>query len=1204
MVLSTRSKTFQDALIDVDEKIKSQQIKSTEDLEAYLDEKEIDYADFMSATDKSRKEESSGEEDFRGRYGYTGRTVGRALGETAEGLVTFGEMIAPEAVEDMVGAAAESIGEYIPDYVKEAASEFFDPYHGTGTGAAIEEGIGTIGSYLVPGMAGVKLVNAASKGVKAIKAAQPGVRAVTNKLADKIGKRGVELSEKTAGYVKPAVGFAGGATVVEDPEENLINTMIKQFPESEKYLGRLAIDPNDSEAKQYTQAFINNLGLEAVMTPVAIGTFLAAKAAAKGTGKVVGKVVPNRIKQNFTANLGTDDITGGLLVERTQAVEAAMLRATAVADELEEAVIKEYTDPTNPKLVEKLNSALETGNFKGLKKETKNKLIEMRNNLDTVGSAVNKDTKGDYKATIAANLPGEKKKFGTYITRSYDFFDDPKIKKDVRKAYSEFRKGNVNPKGDVFSDALASLEGQYGLTKSKATDYLDELLGHGEFARPGYDNNSLENIIESLSSKTRSFSTAKVGQARTDIPKDVRVLLGEVKDPFRNYVKTYSNLAKVRAENKFLSEVSQNLINKGIAKTEKPIDGLNYYSLKDITEKRLGAVVGKTTAKEGFNNPLEKLYVSKAYKDALESGYEAVNIEGPYMKAWMMSKGLSQTAKTIYSPTTHGRNVIGNFFFLGANGMLGPKGGLDALKAVSNNLLNLKNKDLTEQYARYVELGIANSGVKLGVLRNNLRAFDKNPTKWLEKSSENKIVGGIKKGDAGLKDVYQAEDDIFKIAHFIKSLDTVKKSNKYKDLPLEQQERIAAQRTRDLMPNYNLVPKAIKSLRGAAVGDFVSFPAELIRISKNLAKYTIDDLAMGDATFANAAAKRLGGMTAIGLGGDIASDYTKNLYGITEEQEKQLDNINKPWEARTDKLYLSPIMTDRNNHEVVDYFNMGYVDPFNYIKTFTKGLHTAIAEGKDLSEFEQQKLAYGLFENAVSPFLSPSMITEGLLDGVDRLRSDDPVYKKVIAAGEYAIGPFVPGFATAINKSYQYSKSKEKADQFGGEPRKKGGASTIAGEQDLLAGIGFKRQRFDITNSVKNSLKSPLKRASTAGRDLTYELNNNYNLTEEDKPAIEELYLDAQRNKLGAYQELKSLTDSYKSLFGADYVSKFQKAIKLSGIPDGQAKHINNASSNIFEPYLFKPSENITLESRPALPWGYFNDVFTELGGSAIEKKD
>ena len=45
-----------------------------------------------------------------------------------------------------------------------------------------------------------------------------------------------------------------------------------------------------------------------------------------------------------------------------------------------------------------------------------------------------------------------------------------------------------------------------------------------------------------------------------------------------------------------------------------------------------------------------------------------------------------------------------------------------------------------------------------------------------------------------------------------------------------------------MMPNYNLVPKAIKSLRAMPVGNFVAFPAEMVRNSYNLAKYAWKDI--------------------------------------------------------------------------------------------------------------------------------------------------------------------------------------------------------------------------------------------------------------------------------------------------------------------------------------------------------------------------
>ena len=55
-------------------------------------------------------------------------------------------------------------------------------------------------------------------------------------------------------------------------------------------------------------------------------------------------------------------------------------------------------------------------------------------------------------------------------------------------------------------------------------------------------------------------------------------------------------------------------------------------------------------------------------------------------------------------------------------------------------------------------------------------------------------------------------------------------------------EEMAAARTRDLMPNYALVPKAVKMLRRWPLSDFAAWPSEMMRVSKNLLKYTYDDV--------------------------------------------------------------------------------------------------------------------------------------------------------------------------------------------------------------------------------------------------------------------------------------------------------------------------------------------------------------------------
>ena len=69
-------------------------------------------------------------------------------GEIARGVVDFGQLILPE-VEKAVGDAAESLGEYIRESVKELAAKSLTRI--TALGCYGEEIIGTIGAILFQG---------------------------------------------------------------------------------------------------------------------------------------------------------------------------------------------------------------------------------------------------------------------------------------------------------------------------------------------------------------------------------------------------------------------------------------------------------------------------------------------------------------------------------------------------------------------------------------------------------------------------------------------------------------------------------------------------------------------------------------------------------------------------------------------------------------------------------------------------------------------------------------------------------------------------------------------------------------------------------------------------------------------------------------------------------------------------------------------
>ena len=114
MALSFRTKTFQDTLTEIGEKISSGELQE-KDIDSFVVDKGINLEDFVSAEKDYLKAIDSGEEDFRAMqfsdkdlFGPDKeleslyRTSGRFLGETGRGLVSFGDAVLPEQLTDII----------------------------------------------------------------------------------------------------------------------------------------------------------------------------------------------------------------------------------------------------------------------------------------------------------------------------------------------------------------------------------------------------------------------------------------------------------------------------------------------------------------------------------------------------------------------------------------------------------------------------------------------------------------------------------------------------------------------------------------------------------------------------------------------------------------------------------------------------------------------------------------------------------------------------------------------------------------------------------------------------------------------------------------------------------------------------------------------------------------------------------------------
>ena len=94
----------------------------------------------------------------------------------------------------------------------------------------------------------------------------------------------------------------------------------------------------------------------------------------------------------------------------------------------------------------------------------------------------------------------------------------------------------------------------------------------------------------------------------------------------------------------------------------------------------------------------------------------------------------------------------------------------------------------------------------------------------------------------------------------------------------EAMKRYAADNVRNLVPNYELVPEFIKGLRMVPLGNFVAFPAEILRTGFNILNTAAKELSSDDIAIREIGMKRLmGGVTAFSVAGDGLQRFAQKV---------------------------------------------------------------------------------------------------------------------------------------------------------------------------------------------------------------------------------------------------------------------------------------------------------------------------------------
>ena len=376
---------------------------------------------------------------------------------------------------------------------------------------------------------------------------------------------------------------------------------------------------------------------------------------------------------------------------------------------------------------------------------------EMRNHIDRLSQMLidSGAVEGDMAEAIRDNM-------GTYITRSYEIFDNKNFRQKVGEQELQAAKNFLRTQPGMI--ALAQAEAaRTGTTVDEALDALvdnkiDEYFADAETGA----------LVKGSKLGSKDLSTLK---ERKEIPEQIRMLMGEYSDPAMNYARTVLNIASLAARHQFLTQVKE----AGMGK---------FFFEKNDSQRPKG--FDTEIAAEGSDtmSPLNGLMTTPEIAEAfgLYNGQKGEDswysqLSRIYYKAMALVKWL----KTIASVSTHMKNIYGNFAFVGVNGHSLVEIG-KAIKVVAQDLKTMSKPEVEAKIDEYIKAGIMRQGAGINEIRDMFKDADMDD--FLERRLSMKkpkgVMGKIKQAisskssklKAAMEDLYQAEDDMFKIAAY------------------------------------------------------------------------------------------------------------------------------------------------------------------------------------------------------------------------------------------------------------------------------------------------------------------------------------------------------------------------------------------------------------------------------------------------------
>jgi hypothetical protein len=592
----------------------------------------------------------------------------------------------------------------------------------------------------------------------------------------------------------------------------------------------------------------------------------------------------------------------------------------------------------------------------------------------------------------------------------------------------------------------------------------------------------------------------------------IQALFGKMEDPRFSIYNSMTKLSSIARKNELFERLAKqdDVVKKTVTKNtpagargfffDDPLEASAALPNQDIVE--LDKYLLPFFKDEFTVNPLQGKFTSKAIAEGLGDSSKALQflfeprpgatgvekgLTWGYRNLVLFPKALSQVAKTILAPVTHFRNLFSATGFSAANGILFENPAVvgrafaDAFAPLQTGApikrflgkvtgVGFDEAAANARYRKLLDLGVVNSQVQLGDVKNLLRDVrfgeNLNVAKPLESMMKKLTAGTARKAKGfmkGAEDLYTAEDDLFKIANFaverlrLKNAYT-KVGRKFTDDLLDNQ---AADIVRNTVPNYAYVSDTVRALRRLPLGTFMSFPSEILRTTTNIAQRAIREIK--DPALREIGIKRLTGLgTVLYIAPNVIQSGFQIINDVTNEQLAAMKQYLPEWSKNSTIL---PIRSKDNKLKYIDFSHGNAYDVATRpIQTLINEVQKGITDEEVLMKGVLRGMGQAAGELA-SPFISEAIYTEAALDIITRggrTREGRQLYTDRTPGGEkikiitnHLAKAMLPFSYQQINRLYQAATDK---------PSKRGEFFEVPDE--LLGFAGYRAVKLDPVRSI------------------------------------------------------------------------------------------------------------------------------------------